>query len=150
MDAQKIIPSRTALFLLNLQVMYAKIDPSLDALMVHTGTVIKAAQRQGITIVHCRVAFTESEAADIPDTNPNFSHVKYDPSRAAMYSIDSSAAAFHPAVAPEDGDIVIRKNRSGPFFNAPQDVHAILQERGIDTLLVGGVSTGGAVVATVV
>jgi nicotinamidase-related amidase len=53
-------------------------------------------------------------------------------------------------VAPEDGDIVVRKNRVGPFFNAPQDVHAIFKARGIDTLLLGGVSTGGAVAATVV
>lgn len=51
---------------------------------------------------------------------------------------------------PEDGDIVVRKNRVGPFFNAPQDVHAIFKERGIDTLILGGISTGGAVTATVV
>jgi nicotinamidase-related amidase len=53
-------------------------------------------------------------------------------------------------VAPEDGDIVVRKNRVGPFFNAPQDVHAIFKGRGIGTLLLGGVSTGGAVAAAVV
>ena len=53
-------------------------------------------------------------------------------------------------MAPEDGDIVVRKHRVGPFFNAPEDVHAIFKECGIDTLLLGGVSTGGAVLATVV
>ena len=38
----------------------------------------------------------------------------------------------------------------GPFFNAREDVHAIFKACGIDTLLLGGVSTGGAVAATVV
>jgi nicotinamidase-related amidase len=38
----------------------------------------------------------------------------------------------------------------GRFFNAREDVHAIFKACGIDTLLLGGVSTGGAVAATVV
>lgn len=148
--ANKIVPSRTALFLLDLQVMYAKMDPSYDALMTHTAKVVKAARAKGITIAHCRVAFTEAEVATVPDTNPTFSQVKRDPARAAAFHVDSAEAAFHPAVAPEDGDIVVRKHRVGPFFNAPQDVHAIFRERGIDTLLIAGVSTGGAVAATVI
>jgi nicotinamidase-related amidase len=150
MAASKILPSRTALFLLDLQTMYAEMDPSFDALMTHTASIIKAARSKGITIAHCRVAFDESEVANVPDTNPTFSRLKHNPSRAATFSITSPEAAFHPAVAPEDGDIVVRKNRVGPFFNAPQDVHAIFKERGIDTLLLGGISTGGAVAATVV
>jgi len=150
MAANKIVPSRTALFLLDLQVIHGKLDPSFDALVTHTASIIKTARSQGITIAHCRVAFTDAELANIPETNPTFSRLNHDPSRAAMYAVNSPEAAFHPAVAPEDGDIVVRKNRVGPFLNAPQDVHAIFKARGIDTLLLGGVSTGGAVVATVV
>ena len=150
MASHKIVPSRTALFLLDLQVMHAKTDPRFDALMTHTASVVKTARSKGIAIAHCRVAFTASEVAKVPDTNPTFSKLKHDPARAAMFTPDSSEAAFHPAVAPEDGDIVVRKHRVGPFFNAPQDVHAIFKGRGIDTLLLGGVSTGGAVAATLV
>jgi nicotinamidase-related amidase len=150
MAAHEIVPSRTALFLLDLQVTYAKMDPRFETLMQHIGSIITAARSKGITIAHCRAAFTEAEIATISDANPVFSQLKKDPSRAALFGIDSAEAAFHPAVAPEQGDIVVRKNRVGPFLNAPQDVHAIFQERGIDTLLIGGVSTGGAVAATVV
>ncbi|KAI9824845.1 MAG: hypothetical protein M1819_000797 [Sarea resinae] len=135
MAANEIEPSRTALLLLDLQVMYAKMDPSFDALMIHTASVVKTARSTGITIAHCRVAFTE---------------LKHDASRAAAFGVDSPEAAFHPSVAPEDGDIVVRKSRVGPFFNAAQDVHAIFKGRGIDTLLLAGASTGGAVAATVV
>ncbi|KAI9711525.1 MAG: hypothetical protein M1820_002089 [Bogoriella megaspora] len=150
MAANRIVPSRTALFLLDLQVMYAKMGPSIDALMKHTASVIEVARSSGITIAHCRVAFTDSEVGTVPDTNPTFSPIKYDSARAAAFNVDSPEAAFHPAVAPKDGDIVVRKHRVGPFFNAPQDVHSIFKERGIDTLVLGGVATGGAVAATVV
>ena len=146
----KVVPARTALFLLDLQVMYAKMNPNFDALINHTASIIEEARNLGITIAHCRVAFSESEIASIPDTNIVFSQAKHDPSRAAAFNISSPAAAFHPAVTPQDGDIVVRKHRVGPFINAPQDVHAIFKERGIDTLLLAGVSTGGAVAATVV
>lgn len=44
---------------------------------------------------------------------------------------------------------MFRKNRVAPFLNAPQDVHAFFKPRGIDTLIIGGLSTGGAVAATV-
>lgn len=150
MAANKIIPSRTALFLLDLQVVHLKMGPNFDELVTHIASIVKAARSKGITIAHCRVAFTESELANVPDTNPTFSQLRRAPARAALFNVNSPEAAFHPAVAPEEGDIVVRKNRVGPFFNAPQDVHAIFKERGIDTLLLGGVSTGGAVAATVV
>jgi nicotinamidase-related amidase len=150
MAANKIIPSRTALFLLDMQVQNMKPDPKMDALITHTVSLVKTARSKGITIAHCRVAFTESEIANISDANPVFSALKRDPARGATFSLDSPTAAFHPAVAPQDGDIVVRKNRVGPFINAPQDVHAIFKSRGIDTLLLGGLATGGAVLATVV
>ena len=150
MAANKIIPSRTALLLLDLQVAHAKLDPRIDALMNHVSILIEKARGLGITIAHCRVAFTESEISKVPDSNPTFSKLKHDASRAAMFGVDSPEAAFHPAVMPQDGDIVFRKNRVGPFINAPQDVHAIFVGRGIDTLLIAGVSTGGAVEATIV
>lgn len=150
MATSKIEPSRTVLLLLDLQVMYARSDPSLDELMKHVTSIVKSARSKGITIAHSRVAFTEAEAASVPDTNITFSRLKHDPSLAAKFGVDSAQAAFHPSLKLEDNDIVLRKHRVGPFFNAPQDLHAILRQRGIDTLLLGGVSTGGAVAATVI
>lgn len=121
MAATKIVPSRTALFLLDLQVIHSKVDPRFDTLMTQTASIIQKARSKGITMAHCRVAFTKSEIANIPDSNPTFSKLKDDNSRATMFNVDSPASAFHSAVTPEDGDIVVRKNRVGPFLNAPQD-----------------------------
>lgn len=148
--AAKIIPSRTVLFLLDYQVLYAKTYPECAAIMTHAASIIKSARSKGITIAHCRLGFTASEMAKIPETNATFYAAKSDPSRAAIFNVDSPLSAFHPDVTPQEGDIVIRKNRVGPFLNAPQDTHKMFTEKGIDTLLIGGVSTGGAVAATVV
>jgi hypothetical protein len=142
MAAKEIVPSLTALFLLDLQVTYAQRGPSLEALMTHTASIVKEARSKGITIAHCRVAFTDSEIVNVPDTNRTFSQLRHNPPRAPIVNINSTEAAFHPAVAPKDGDIVVRKDRVGPFFNAPHEVHVIFKARGIDTLLPGGVSTG--------
>ncbi|KAF2704756.1 Isochorismatase hydrolase [Pleomassaria siparia CBS 279.74] len=150
MAAYEIIPSRTALFLLDLQVVRTQKNPSLEALMTHTSSIIQKLRSKGITIAHCRVAFTPSEMESIPDTNATFSQAKKDSSHAALFNMDSPMSAFHTAVTPDDVDIVVRKNRVGPFLNAPQDVHGIFKERGIDTLILGGISTGGAVLSTVV
>jgi nicotinamidase-related amidase len=50
-------------------------------------------------------------------------------------------------VGPEEGDIVVRKTRVGPFGST--DLHEQLQTRGIDTLLLAGISTSGVVLSTV-
>lgn len=148
--AIKIVPSRTALFLLDLQVIYAKMDPSFDALMTHTACVVKAARSKGITIAHWPRCLHRVRDCKCPRHEPDFLPTKARSLSCSYVQRKLVRATFHPAVAPEDGDIVVRKNRVGPFFNAPQDVHAIFKGRGIGTLLLGGVSTGGAVAAAVV
>ena len=117
--------------------------------MERAASAIKAARSKGITIAHCRVAFSDSEIANFPSTNMMLSRVKQDPARLALMNENSAEAAFHPKVAPWPGDIVIRKTRIGPFLNGPEDVHALFKKKGIDTLLIGGVATSAAVLATV-
>lgn len=55
---------------------------------------------------------------------------------------------IHPDLAPEPGEVVIEKPRASAFF----DTHLalLLHERGIDTLLVTGMTTSGCVRASVV
>ncbi|KAF2030719.1 Isochorismatase hydrolase [Setomelanomma holmii] len=150
MTIPKITPSRTALFLLDYQIMHAQKDPKYTTAMSNAASLIKFARSKGITIAHCRVSFTETELDAIPSTNPMFYAAKSNPAYGPHFLVDAPASQFHPDVAPHEGDIVVRKNRVGPFINAPQDTDKIFKERGIDTLILGGVATGGAVAATVV
>ena len=54
---------------------------------------------------------------------------------------------MHDRVAPRTGDIVVRKVRVGAFSTT--DLDAQLRERGVDTLILAGISTSGVVLSTV-
>lgn len=51
-------------------------------------------------------------------------------------------------LAPQQGDIIIRKTQASAFFGT--DLSAILRMRGVDTLVVTGATTSGCVRATVI
>ena len=50
-------------------------------------------------------------------------------------------------LAPRDGDIIVRKTRVGAFSTT--DLAQQLADRGIDTLILAGISTSGVVLSTV-
>ncbi len=52
---------------------------------------------------------------------------------------------LHEGVAPADGEMVITKTRPGPFSTTNLDV--ALRERGIETIVIMGVSTSGCVLS---
>ena len=69
-----------------------------------------------------------------------------DAARTVLHA-DAAATQVHDDIAPQDGDIVVRKTRVGPFGTT--DLHEQLQSRGIDTLILAGISTSGVVLSTV-
>lgn len=93
---------------------------------------------------YVRVAFTEEDRAAVPPTNAIFAQASQNP---AMHDEDP-ATAIHDALAPQPGDIVVRKTRVGAMSTT--DLDRQLRDRGIDTLVLAGVSTSGVVLATVV
>jgi nicotinamidase-related amidase len=58
------------------------------------------------------------------------------------------ATAIHERLAPQDGDIIVRKLRYGGMSTT--DLDQQLRERGITTLVVSGISTSGVVLSTVI
>ena len=54
---------------------------------------------------------------------------------------------MHDDIAPQPGDIVVRKTRVGAFSTT--DLDRQLKERGIVTLLLAGITTSGVVLSTV-
>jgi len=142
----RIVPGRTVLLLLDLQVIHIKMIPNIDMVLDRTASVIKTARQKGITVAHCRVAFSDSESANLPKTNFLLHQLSRSPQRLAMMNESSPGTAFCPEVAPEKGDLVLRKTRVGLFLQGPtENLHSELKERGIDTIVMGGVATGGAV-----
>ncbi len=59
----------------------------------------------------------------------------------------AEARAIVKEIAPQQGDVVIRKKRSSAFFGTP--LLSYLHQTGVDTLLITGCTTGSCVRATV-
>ena len=61
-------------------------------------------------------------------------------------SVDDAVTAIHPAVAPEDGEVVVVKRRVSAF--AGSDLDVVLRAGGIEHLVLCGIATSGVVLST--
>jgi nicotinamidase-related amidase len=59
----------------------------------------------------------------------------------------SPQTAVHERLAPLEGDVVVRKTRVGAFSTT--DLAEQLSSRGLDTIVLAGISTSGVVLSTV-
>jgi nicotinamidase-related amidase len=91
-----------------------------------------------------RVAFDDADYDAVPP------HSRFAPILKAVgrgFHSDAPATAVHGDLAPQPGDIVVRKTRVGAFSTT--DLDRQLKERGVVTLLLAGISTSGVVLSTV-
>jgi nicotinamidase-related amidase len=123
-------------------VLSALADPT--SLLARAADAIAVVRRMGGHIGYVRVAFNDADVAAMPASNKMANRVA-----AAGKNLhnDSPATAIHDDLAPEPGDIVVRKTRVGPFSTT--DLDRQLRERGITTLILAGISTSGVVLSTV-
>ena len=54
---------------------------------------------------------------------------------------------IHPGVAPKEGEVVLTKQRVGPFTTT--NLNEILKKLGVDTLILFGIATQGCILTTV-
>jgi len=145
-----IVPKQSALLVLDVQHAIMSRLQAPDSYIQTLESAISAARKKGIQIAHCRVAFTKEDLANIPDSHLSFARIKQDPKLAAAMDINSPGAQFLDQVAPQNGDIVLRKIRTGPLMTGPSTiVRDEFKKRGIDTVLVCGIATSGAVLSFV-
>jgi nicotinamidase-related amidase len=138
-----IEPDHAVLLVMDYQPAILESVAGADALLTRTADAIATARRHGVSIGYVRVAFVDSDYASIPATNKSFSAL----AGGGGFPADSPQSAVHERVAPEPGDIVVRKTRVGAFSTS--DLDAQLRERGVDNLILAGVSTSGVVLSTV-
>jgi nicotinamidase-related amidase len=137
-----IDPTRSALLVMDYQngIMGRVADG--DALLSAARETIDFVRSKGGQIGYVRVGFADGEAP----TGTMGSRIGAEAARTTFHA-DAPATQVHGDVAPEDGDIVVRKTRVGPFLTT--DLDAQLRDRGVDTLLLAGISTSGVVLSTV-
>jgi len=139
----KLDPSRTALLVMDYQVGILDRVDDPDALAARAREAIDTLREAGGTIGYVRVAFTDEDFEAMPDGAP-MARVKQMP-REAMHA-DAPATQIDERVAPEEGDIIVRKTRVGAFGTT--DLDRQLRARGVDTLVLAGISTSGVTIST--
>jgi nicotinamidase-related amidase len=137
-------PKRTALLVMDFQQGIVQRMPGLEPLLGRVQQAIADMRDHGGTIAYVRVAFTEEDWAAVPPANAIFAQA----SQNRMMHHEDPSTAIHDSLAPQPGDIVVRKTRVGAMSTT--DLDRQLRDRGIDTLVLAGLSTSGVVLSTVV
>jgi nicotinamidase-related amidase len=112
-----------------------------DAQVARAARALELTRAAGMHVGYVRVAFTPEDAAAVPSTNVIFSHA------AGSLPADAPETQVDERLAPHDGDIVVRKVRIGAFSTT--NLGDQLRARGVDTLVLAGISTSGVVLSTV-
>jgi nicotinamidase-related amidase len=127
---------------MDFQVVIVQGRDGADPVLAAARAALRLAREARMQVVHVRVAFTEQDYASISDRNKTFASL-HGTRRMAEGSPD---AEIHPYLAPAEGDIVVTKTRVGAFSTTALQTH--LAARGIDTLVLAGVASGGVVLST--
>jgi nicotinamidase-related amidase len=135
---------RTALLVMDYQTAIIGMIENSDALVAKAQQAIDGVRSRGGHVGYVRVAFTSAEFDAIPERNKGFWSAK---SSGRDFGTDSPATAIDERIRPTDGDIIVRKRRVGAFSTT--DLAQQLEQRGIDTLILAGISTSGVVLSTV-
>ncbi|MEV6013516.1 cysteine hydrolase [Streptomyces sp. NPDC051976] len=140
-------PTHTALLVMDYQPAILAFVPEgedRNALLGRVEGAIADVRANGGTIAYVRVGFTEADWDAIPISNKSFAPL----AQHHVMHHEDPAAAIHERLAPQDGDIIVRKIRYGSMSTT--DLDQQLRERGITTLVVSGISTSGVVLSTVI
>ncbi|MGW5155407.1 cysteine hydrolase family protein [Nonomuraea wenchangensis] len=143
MTVPPLDPRTTALLVLDYQEATLAALPDPAEPLSRLAGAIADLRAHGAAVAYVRVGFTEADWAAIPPANETFSFL----GRQRLLHHADPATAVHHRLAPEPGDIVVRKTRVGALSTT--DLDRRLRERGITTLVVAGVTTSGVVLSTV-
>lgn len=137
-------PEKTALLVMDYQRGIIDRLPDPGAQVALARQAIAVVRERGGHVGYVRVAFTDDDLGGFPPT----SRMGRTARRYGRALHDDEPATQIPGeLAPEPGDIVVRKTRVGAFSTT--DLDEQLQARGVDTLLLAGISTSGVVLSTV-
>ncbi len=139
-----LVPKHTAVLTMDVQnaIVSAYAKDRTDFLERAAG-VMKEARKLGMTVIHVRVGF-RPKLPEVSSNNPLFAAIKNSPQHQAIF--EGEGGEFHALVAPQADDIVVVKHRVSAF--AGTDLEMILRAKGIETLVLFGIATGGVVLAT--
>jgi nicotinamidase-related amidase len=141
---KKIDPKKTALLVMDYQSGIIGRIADSDGLVEKAAQAIATARRHGVRVGYVRVAFADADIKAIPETNKGFSALAH---MIDAFRSDAPATQIDHRIAPQPGDIVVRKTRVGVFSTT--NLRQQLESAGVTTLILLGISTSGVVLSTV-
>jgi nicotinamidase-related amidase len=138
-----IDPRHSALLVMDYQPTILDHLTEAEALLTRLADAIAVVRQAGGYVGYVRVAFEDVDYAAIPGTNKAFAPF----AGGGFLHNEDPASAVHHHVAPEPGDIIVRKTRVGAFSTT--DLDQQLRDKDITTLILAGVATSGVVLSTV-
>jgi nicotinamidase-related amidase len=138
-----IEPNRSALLVMDYQAeIVAMLGDKPAPMLERAASLIAVARKAKLPVIYVEVGFR----AGYPELSPrNLSFALI--TQSGRFVMTTPGAGIAPAVRPEAGDVVIVKHRVGAFSGT--DLEMVLRAKGIDTLLLAGISTSGVVLSTV-
>lgn len=135
--------SRTALLLLDLQVGILGSLPEAGRLVERAAGAVQFARQFGLLVCHVRVALTPADRAATPPRNRTFWKL----AQSGLLAEGAAGSAIVSGIEIVEDDLFVTKKRVSAFSRTR--LHESLQTRQIETLVIGGIHTSGAVLSTV-
>jgi nicotinamidase-related amidase len=136
--------TRTAALVLDYQptVFARMLKEPLEPLLERAAQAIDTFRLSSLPVIYVTVGYR----AGYPEIDGNNQLVSSFREQ-GLFRLGSTDTAIHPAVAPRPDEVQIVKHRTNAFFGT--DLSIVLSARKIDTLILFGVATSGAVLSTV-
>jgi nicotinamidase-related amidase len=153
-------PDHTAIVVVDVQNDYvspegvdAKRDRPLhdrDTLLENLGRLIEQGRERGVLVVYIQNTLLPGRMSDSPArlrSQLRFWQTLDDPEALPQSVIDGSwGQQVVPEIAPQDGDLVVKKHRSSAFIGT--DLDMLLRSNGIQTVIATGLATEACVEST--
>jgi nicotinamidase-related amidase len=130
------VPHRTAFIAVDLQRCFVAASPVAvpagRVVLERVNRLAATCRDAGVLVVHTRFVVEPGDLGVLAWTSP--------PARAGLLDRGSEAAELHPdLVRDSERDVLIEKPRFGAFYRT--GLHGLLVERGVDTVIIGGLLT---------
>ena len=135
LDAKK-----TALLTLDFQQGIFMMAPDAESIVPTAAKVVELARDRQLFLVHVGLGFNAGYP-ELDDRSPMAARVK----QAQVFVHGTPSAQFHASIA-RPGELIVHKQRVGAF--SENQLHLILRARGIEQLVLFGISTSGIVLST--
>ncbi len=158
--AELVDPKHTALIVVDMQNDFCKPGGAFDqlgidismypAMLPHLSRMLAGAREVGVKVIYILMTVLPNRVSDSPAQirfNMRLHLASHGAAQPLLYTIEGSAGQeILEELAPQAGDLVVRKYRSSAFWGTNLDM--LLRSNAIETVIVTGCTTEGCVEST--